>query len=147
MSRFVTQVPLRWTDQDAYRHVNHARIVTLLEEARVELAFTAAGAEGLGGFSTGLLVAGLEVSYRRQISYRPEPLRVTMDVRDVRAASFTLGYEMHDGPGESDPVAVQALTRMALYDLAADRVRRLSAEERAFLGRWADDTAPVGSTR
>ena len=151
MSRFVTQVPLRWTDQDAYRHVNHARIVTLLEEARVELAFTAAGAEGLGGFATGLLVAGLEVSYRRQIAYRPEPLRVTMDVHDVRAASFTIGYEMHDGPQESDPVAVRAVTRMALYDLVADRVRRLSADERAFLGRWSDDStvaaAAAGSPR
>lgn len=151
MSRFVTHVPLRWTDQDAYRHVNHARIVTLLEEARVELAFTAAGSEGLAGFSTGLLVAGLEVSYRRQIAYRPEPLLVTMDVRDVRAASFTLHYEMHDGPDESDPVAVRAVTRMALYDLQADRVRRLTADEREFLGRWADvadgHTAGVGSIR
>ncbi|RZT84620.1 acyl-CoA thioester hydrolase [Pseudonocardia sediminis] len=147
MSRFVTQVPLRWTDQDAYRHVNHARVVTLLEEARVELAFTAAGSEGLAGFSTGLLVAGLEVTYRRQIAYRPEPLRVTMDVRDVRAASFTIGYEMHDGPDDSDPVAVTAVTRMALYDLNADRVRRLTADEREFLGRWSDDTTTVGSTR
>ncbi|MBW0106267.1 thioesterase family protein [Pseudonocardia sp. KRD291] len=146
MSRFVTHVPLRWTDQDAYRHVNHARVVTLLEEARVELAFTAAGAEGLSGFSTGLLVAGLEVSYRRQIRYRPQPLLVTMDVRDVRAASFTLGYEMHDGPEASDTVAVTAATRMALYDLQADRVRRLNADEREFLARWSDDAAP-GSRR
>ena len=27
---FVTQVPLRWTDQDAYRHLNHASAVTVL---------------------------------------------------------------------------------------------------------------------
>lgn len=147
MSRFVTHVPLRWTDQDAYRHLNHARIVTLLEQARIELAFVAAGAEGLAGMSTGLLVAGLEVEYRRQIPYRPDPLRVTMDVRDVRAASFTIGYAMHEGPDEADPVAVEAVTRMALYDLVADRPRRLDADERAFLRRWSDDTVPVGSTR
>lgn len=146
MSRFVTEVPLRWTDQDAYRHLNHARIVTLLEEARIELAFTAAGADGVAGLSTGLLVAGLEVDYRLQIPYRSRPLRVTMGVRDVRAASFTIDYQMHDGADGADPVAVRAVTRMALYDLEAGRPRRLTGDERAFLGRWADGEAAVGST-
>ena len=143
MSRFVTEVPLRWTDQDAYRHLNHARIVTLLEEARVELAFTAAGAQGLSGFSHGLLVAGLEVTYRSQIRYRPQPLRVTMGTRAVRAASFVIDYEMHDGPDAADPVAVRASTRMALYDLDAGRPRRLDDGEREFLARWAVDEAAV----
>ena len=38
---FVTEVPLRWTDQDAYRHLNHASAVTVLEEARIDLFFDA----------------------------------------------------------------------------------------------------------
>ncbi|GEL26017.1 thioesterase [Pseudonocardia sulfidoxydans NBRC 16205] len=138
MARFVAHVPLRWTDQDAYRHVNHARAVTLLEEARIELVFERARTSGAGSFSTGLLVAGLEVEYKRQIPYRAAPLRVAMWVRDVRAASFTIGYEMHDGPDDTDPVAVTARTHMALFDLEAARPRRLTAEERAFLGEWGE---------
>ncbi len=137
MSPFVTTVGLRWTDQDAYRHVNHARVVTLLEEARIELAFTAAGSEGLSGLSDGLLVARLEVDYVRQISYRPHPLRVEMTVRDLRAASFTIGYTLHDGPDESDPVAVRGATAMALYDLAGGKPRRMDADERSYLARWS----------
>ncbi|WP_307724177.1 hypothetical protein [Pseudonocardia asaccharolytica] len=35
-------------------------------------------------------------------------------------------------------VAVGARTRMALFDLVAQRPRRITAEERAFLGRWAE---------
>ncbi|GAY07800.1 thioesterase family protein [Pseudonocardia sp. N23] len=140
MARFVAHVPLRWTDQDAYRHVNHARAVTLLEEARIDLVFERARTSGAGTFATGLLVAGLEVQYKRQIPYRAEPLRVEMWVRDVRAASFTIGYEMHDGPDGSDPVAVTARTHMALFDLEANRPRRLSAEERAFLGEWGESS-------
>ncbi|GAA1393963.1 thioesterase family protein [Pseudonocardia kongjuensis] len=135
MSAFVAQVPLRWTDQDAYRHVNHARIVTLIEEARVALAFTGAGEEGLTGFSSGLLVAGLNVEYKRQLPWRSEPLRVEITVRDLRAASFTLDYLLHDGPGPDDPVAVTASTRMALYDLDAGRPRRLTDGERDYLKR------------
>ena len=38
------QVPLRWTDQDSYRHLNNASVVTLLEEARIGLFFDAAAA-------------------------------------------------------------------------------------------------------
>ncbi|MHA6793173.1 acyl-CoA thioesterase [Pseudonocardia bannensis] len=138
MARYVAQVPLRWTDQDSYRHLNHARTVTLLEEARIGLFFDAAAGEGITGFADGLLVAGLEVDYRRQIPYRSSTLRVSMWVHEVRAASFSISYEMHDGPGADDAVAVGARTRMALFDLDAQRPRRLSPPEREFLERWAD---------
>ncbi|MEQ3554740.1 thioesterase family protein [Pseudonocardia nematodicida] len=141
MAPFVAQVPLRWTDQDAYRHVNHARIVTLIEEARVALAFTGAGAEGLTGFASGLLVANLQVDYRRQLPWRAEPVRVEITVRELRAASFTLYYELHDGPGADDPVAVTASTRMALYDLDAQRPRRLTEDERDYLKRHLEEVS------
>jgi acyl-CoA thioester hydrolase len=137
--RFVAQVPVRWTDQDAYRHVNHAKAVTLLEEARVAMIFDAAAGEGVTSFADGLLVVGLHVDYRRQIPYRSDGLRVSMAIEEVRAAAFQITYEMHDGPAESDPVAVRAWTRMATFDLAADRPRRLTPDERHFLQRW---TAP-----
>jgi acyl-CoA thioester hydrolase len=139
--RFVTHVPLRWTDQDSYRHVNHARTVTLLEEARIALFFDAAAAAGLDGFAAGLLVAGLDVDYVRQIPYRSRPLRVQMWVDEVRAASFRASYAMHDGPEQDDPVAVRAHTRMATFDLDAQRPRRLTAAERLFLGEWAEAAA------
>ena len=136
MAPFVAQVPLRWTDQDVYRHVNNARAVTLLEEARVALVFDAAEAAGVSGLRDGLLVVGLHVDYRRQIPYRADGLRVTMQVDEVRAASFRIVYEMHEGPGVDDPVAVSAWTRMAAYDLGAGHPRRLTALEREYLGNW-----------
>lgn len=136
MSRFVAQVPVRWTDQDAYRHLNHARAVTLLEEARIAFLFDAAVAEGVATFSAGLLVAGLNVEYRRQVPYRNRSLRVTMWVDELRAASFRVLYEMHDGPDGADPVAATAWTRMAMVDMSTNRPRRLDPDERAFLRRW-----------
>ena len=137
MPRFVAQVPVRWTDQDSYRHVNNGKVVTLLEEARVAMVFDAAATDGVGSFADGLLVAGLHVDYRRQINYRSEGLCVTMAVDEVRAASFRVTYEMHDGPEETDAVAVLAWTRMAAYDFAAGRPRRLTDDERKFLAKWA----------
>ncbi|WP_198961783.1 thioesterase family protein [Pseudonocardia sp. MH-G8] len=136
MAPFVAQVPVRWTDQDVYRHVNHAVAVTLLEEARIQLVFDAAGAEGVAGFADGLLVTGLSVDYKRQISYRSRMLRVTMTVDAVRAATFRIRYAMHDGPEADGAVAVTAETALAAFDLTTQRPRRLTADERAFLGRW-----------
>ena len=147
MSRFHVEIPLRWADLDVYRHVNHARTVTLLEEARVELVFHrasedgaagAAGAAGAGSWSDGLLVASLQVDYKVQIPYQGQSVRVSMWTDQVRAASFLIHYELRTGPAESDPVAVTAQTQMVPYDLAAGRPRRLTEAERAFLARWAD---------
>jgi len=134
---FVTQVPLRWTDQDAYHHLNHASAVTVLEEARIDLFFDRAAEDGLCNLAAGLLVAELNVAYRRQVAYRATPLRITMTVDETRAASFRIRYALHDGPAHDDPVAIDAWTRMAIYDLVAGRPRRLVAPERAFLARWA----------
>lgn len=137
MAPFVAHVAVRWTDQDVFRHVNHAVAVTLLEEARIQLVFGAAGDAGVPGFATGLLVTELSVDYKRQISYRSRELRVAMTVDDMRAAAFRIRYAMHDGPDDGDAVAVTADTRLAAFDLAAQRPRRLTPEEREFLGRWA----------
>lgn len=136
MARYVALVPLRWTDQDSYRHLNHAKAVTVLEEARIGLFFDEAAAVGISGFVRGLLVVGLHVEYKRQIPYRSDPLRIEMWTDQVRAASFRIGYRVHDGPGAQDPVAITAQTTMATFDLDAQRPRRLTADERAFLGKW-----------
>jgi acyl-CoA thioester hydrolase len=137
MGAFVAHVPMRWTDQDSYRHLNHARAVTLLEEARIDLFFERATEDGIGSFVSGLLVVGLDVAYKRQVAYRAHALRVAMTVDQVRAASFRIAYALHDGPGEDAPVAITAHTLMAPFDLAAQRPRRLTAGERDWLAKWA----------
>ncbi len=133
MTRFAVSVPLRWSDQDAYGHVNHARTVTLIEDARVRALFDSAG-----WFVDGLLVAELHVSYRRPIPYRAEPVRVVLWVAEVRAASFMVDYIVHCGPSQDDPVAAEARTQMVPYDLAAARPRRMSAAERSYLAGLGD---------
>jgi acyl-CoA thioester hydrolase len=138
------EIPLRWADMDAFRHVNHARTVTLLEEARVELVFHRARGFGAGDWAAGLLVASLQVDYKQQIPYRGQAVRVGMWVHQVRAASFLIEYEMHVGPDEADPIAVTARTKMVPFDLAGDHPRRLSPPEREFLACWADEDAQEG---
>ncbi|MBK1786360.1 acyl-CoA thioesterase [Prauserella cavernicola] len=133
MGEYVTLVRPRWSDMDAFGHVNHANMVTLLEEARVPLLFAEATDEGLSDFVNGIVVVSLSVDYRSPIVVTGSDVRVDITLSELKRASFTLAYRVHSGPSEQDTVAVLARTTLAPYDLAAARPRRLSDAEREFL--------------
>ncbi len=136
MGVFVAEVRPRWSDMDAFGHVNHANTVTLLEEARVDLLFTEAARQGADELARGVVVAKLAVDYRAPLFANGGALRVAISVREVRAAYFVLDYRVHSGPAETDPVAVTASTTLAPYDLATGKPRRVSEVERDFLAAW-----------
>ncbi|WP_235022643.1 acyl-CoA thioesterase [Amycolatopsis alkalitolerans] len=122
------------------RHGNHARMVTLLEEARVPLLFGDAGRAGVGEFAKGMVVVRLTVDYRAPVVVDSQELRVEVSLRELKFASVTLDYTVYSGPSVEDPVAVVADTVLAPYDLATRRPRRFIGAERAFLkDRLADD--------
>lgn len=128
--RYVYHCPLRWSDMDAFQHVNNVVYLRYLEEARVDWMFNRAAAAGVGEFeSFGTVVARHEIAYKRPLVYRPEPVRVETWVTHLRHASFTLAYEV------CDDAAVYAVASSVLvpYDLACGRPRRLSAIERDYL--------------
>jgi acyl-CoA thioester hydrolase len=133
MAGYVTAVRPRWSDMDVFGHVNHARMVTLLEEARVPLLFGEAAQAGLTELAKGIVVVRLEVDYRVPIVVAGQDVRVGITLRQLRFASVTLDYQVHTGPSGEDPVAVTACTVLAPYDVTSGRPRRLSEAERSFL--------------
>lgn len=56
-------------------------------------------------------------------------------VTKINAASLTIAYEIKD----ADQVYVRASTVVVPYDLEAERPRRITAEEKAYLLRYVDD--------
>lgn len=133
MGSYVAEVALRWSDMDAFGHVNHARTVTLLEEARAELLFVEASKQGLHGMADGMVVAKVLIDYHAPLSYSDRSLQVHMTVRDVRAASFVIDYTACSSDAAS---VATAETVMVPYDLRAARPRRLTDAEREFLSDW-----------
>jgi acyl-CoA thioester hydrolase len=129
--RFVYECPVRWSDMDAFGHINNARFLTLYEEARIALMFTAAREHGLTSFEEGVVIARHEVDYLRPVDYA-QPVRIELWVADVRAASFTIAYELFG----ADELASRARSVCVPFDLAAQRPRRLSAAEQTFLSPW-----------
>lgn len=144
MSAYSTAIAVRWSDMDVFGHVNNARTVTLLEEARTELLFSAVARDGgAGELERGLLVARLSVHYQRPLRYTGAAAQVTLWVGTLRAAWFDLDYEVADGC--SGQRVATARTQLVPYDLDAGRPRRLTAAEREFLGGYRDDRSDDGA--
>jgi acyl-CoA thioester hydrolase len=131
---FVAPVPVRWSDIDMYQHVNHATMVTILEEARVPFLKDAFGADIT---STGLLIADVRVTYKGQLRLADSPLQVTIWVKRLRAVDFTLGYEVRsvNADPQSKP-AVIAESQLAAFHIDDQRLLRLSPHHREHLKRW-----------
>jgi acyl-CoA thioester hydrolase len=126
--RFVYDAAVRWSDMDAYGHVNNARFLTLYEEARVAMFFVGARAHGLGSFEEGIVVSRHEIDYLRPVDYG-HPVRIEMWIAQLRAASFTVAYELFD-EGE---LASRARSVCVPFNLAEGFPRRLTEAERDFL--------------
>jgi acyl-CoA thioester hydrolase len=131
---FVAPVPVRWSDIDMYQHVNHATMVTILEEARVQFLREAFEVDIL---TIGLLIAEVKVTYKGQLRLVDSPLQVTMWTKRLRAVDFTLGYEVRSvsADPESKP-AVIAESQLAAVHIEEERLVRLSPHHREYLQRW-----------
>lgn len=131
---FVTPVPVRWSDIDMYQHINHATMVTILEEARVPFL---ADAFGPTITTVGLLIAEIKVGYKGQLRLVDSPLQVTIRVNRLRSVDFTLGYEVRSVNADPDSrPAVIAETQLASFDIEGQKLVRLSPTHREYLQRW-----------
>ncbi|MDN5757139.1 MAG: thioesterase family protein [Tomitella sp.] len=133
-----TTVAARWSDMDSFRHINNAAVVTLLEEARIPWLF--APDRPTAELAKGVFLADLRVRYRGQLVVEDSPVEVVMWTSRIRAADFTIVAELRPkGVPESEPPSVVSHAQLASVDLIAQRIRRLSAEERTYLKEFLRD--------
>ncbi|MGL5856828.1 MAG: acyl-CoA thioesterase [Angustibacter sp.] len=144
--RYRCDYPMRWSDMDAYGHVNNVQYLRFFEDARIE-AFAAhhAGAGDKSLLDTGILVVRHEIEYLKPLSWRPEPVHIDLWLTRISGARIEVGYEVYDAaePPERDRVryAVAAST-LVVYDLAAQRPRRIPAADVERLSALVDDPVP-----
>ena len=125
---------LRRADLHGDGTVGNVVYVDYLQEARLDLlrhhetSPTPSPGEGL-------VVVRTVVEYLRPVQLEDAPLRVETWACDVRAASFTLGYELTTAKG----VHARATTLLAPFVFASERPRRLTPDERERLLTTYDD--------
>jgi acyl-CoA thioester hydrolase len=143
--RHTFRCQVRWDDMDSFGHVNNVTFLAYMQEARTGMLFAGEAARDIPDLIKGIVVARHEIDYRRPLEWRPEPIEIDVWATQVRAASFTLRYEIRDQLATPESALLaEALTVLVPFDLAAARPRRLTDAERAFLARYLDET-PAGA--
>ena len=145
--RHVYECPVRWADLDLLGHVNNVTYVDYLQEARVDMLLTHAPDSRAEDLAEGVVVVRHEVRFVAPMAFRLAPVKIESWVTDIRAASFTMAYEIYDDTADGGrTVYAQAKTVLTPYVFAEERPRRITADEKATLQEFLDDD-PLPASR
>ncbi|UJH70705.1 thioesterase family protein [Ornithinimicrobium sp. INDO-MA30-4] len=111
---YFVDISIRWSDMDAYRHVNNVQFVRLLEEARV-YALRDWFSHDRNLIDDGLLVARQEIDYLAPLNFNYQPARIRVWCSRISGASFDLGYAVQQ-PDNDVTYALAEVTLVA-YNL------------------------------
>lgn len=126
-------VHVRFSDVDGYGHVNNVTFVEYLQEARIAVISRLFGEVPGSGGRASVVVGGIDVDYRRQLTSRPEPYDAWTRVVAMGRTSLVLGTEVVDLAADDGAGAVAARGRVVLvfFDPATQRSTEPPAEIRA----------------
>jgi acyl-CoA thioester hydrolase len=120
-------VEIRWSDVDAYQHVNNAVYATYLEECRDEWVERALGEVG---DSWDLVLARVAIDFRRELRLGDEEVVVSCRLVRIGNSSLTLREEVRTRDGE---LSAEAEAVLVARDRELGRSRPLTdAEREAF---------------
>jgi len=121
------RVEIRWSDVDAYMHVNNAVYATYLEECRDEWVERTLGA---AGDTWDLILARVAIDFRRELRLEDEEVTVSCALERIGNSSLTLREQIRTRDGE---LAAEAEAVLVARDRTLGRSRPLSdAEREAF---------------
>jgi acyl-CoA thioester hydrolase len=152
MTRLHVPIKLRWSDLDAYGHVNNAAMLTLLEESRIsvfwhgDLKVDGVAETAALGADTLTLIGRQEVEYLEPIPYGREPLDIQLWIGRMGGASLDVCYEVFSPEGAKPHVVyAKAASGIVLVDAATMRPRRMTDRERENWSIYLDE--PVQFSR
>ena len=93
---FRIPVPLRWSDLDAFNHVNNARYLTFIEQARIE--WFESLEEPWITQDAAPVIASATLHFRRPIEY-PASIFVELFCEKLGNSSVTIGHRIVAGDG------------------------------------------------
>ncbi len=141
MARHIYDCPLRWADMDSLGHVNNVVYVDYLQEARVDMLRVHAPASGGEELAEGVVVVRHEVEFASPLVFRPRPVRIESWVSRIRAATFTMAYEVLDVLPDGDRrVYLRARSVLTPFVFAEERPRRITETERGVLEGFFEAT-------
>ena len=119
---YTNQQFVRWEDIDAFGHVNNAKYLTYIQEARF-----------LWSPLLEMVVAKAEVDYLVPIYVGGRFYDITLWVEQIGNSSFTLGYEVI---GDNGVVHAKVKTVQVAVSMETKKSRPLTEPEREFLKQY-----------
>ena len=123
------RVEIRWSDVDAYQHVNNAVYATYLEECRDEWVDATLGD---AGDSWDFVLARVAIDFRRELRLEDEEVVVSCALARIGNSSLTLLEQIRT---RDDELAAEAEAVLVARDRELGRSRPLSESERQAFER------------
>ncbi len=140
MAHYRCDYPMRWSDMDAYGHVNNVQYLRFFEDARIE--------EAGSMLDTGILVVRHEIEYRLPLTWRPEPVHIDLWITALRGASIEVGYEVYDEPQGAERIRYAvAESTLVLFDMVHQRPTRLRPQDVERLDGLRGEPVPFRARR
>jgi acyl-CoA thioester hydrolase len=126
----VTTIPLLWSDEDAFGHVNNIAYLRWCETARVEYLQRIALWVELPPSGAGPILASVRCDYKAQLNY-PDTVRVGTRVSRIGNSSFQMEHCVVST--NLDDVAAQVHSTIVFYDYRRQKAVPLPAETRRVI--------------
>jgi acyl-CoA thioester hydrolase len=130
---FFTPVEIRYSDLDPQWHVNHARILSLMEHARTRYLINLGLFDGLTFSRFPTIVANINITYLSPIN--PDQ-KVSVATRVTRIGCKSITYEVEVQDAHSGKVMSRSETVTVAYDYENKRSMRVPDEWRGKIAEF-----------
>ena len=127
---------VRWDDIDAFGHVNNAKYLTYIQEARFQWSFYEQKANGQSSSLVEMVVARNEIDYLVPIYDGGLFYDVNLWVESIGNSSFVLGYEV---VGVDGTVHAKVKSVQVAVSMETKKSRPITDVEKEFLAKYMRD--------
>ncbi len=124
---------VRWDDIDAFGHVNNAKYLTYIQEARFQWSFYQYAAKNEKPTLVEMVVAKAEIDYLAPIYEGGRFYDVNLWVESIGNSSFVMGYEV---VGDNGVVHAKVKSVQVAVSMETKKSRPLTEPEREFLTQY-----------
>jgi acyl-CoA thioester hydrolase len=130
---FTNQQFVRWDDIDAFGHVNNAKYLTYIQEARFQWAYYQYASKGEAATLIEMVVARNEIDYLVPIYEGGRFYDINLWVESIGTSSCVLGYEI---VGADGVVHAKMKSVQVVISMETKKSRPISEKEREFLNNY-----------
>ena len=124
---------VRWGDIDAFGHVNNAKYLTYIQEARFQWSFYQYAAKNEKPTLVEMVVAKAEIDFLVPIYEGGKFYDVNLWVESIGNSSFVMGYEV---VGDNGVVHAKVKSVQVAVSMETKKSRPLTDPEREFLTQY-----------